>query len=121
METLDSIILSFSSILLCVITYLLKRTADLQFVMSLMAAFQNEWHSRITILMLTALRSDFLKKAFNEAIEEAYGCSMNYQHICRLLNSRLRGNRSNEDRLRSFEQKPSVSMKVRHLPLEQLV
>lgn len=90
-------------LLLVLVNRWLKRAAEVQYVSTLITAFQNEWHDRTSILMRAALQTDKFKWAFNDAIEKAYGRHIEDNKISLLLDRKnLIGSYSDQDRLERF-------------------
>lgn len=85
------------------IAYKLRQTADVQYISTLVTAFQDEWHSRAATLMRAAVQTDSMKSTFNVAVERAYGKKIEYTRISDLLQpEQLQGNRPASDRLAAF-------------------
>jgi len=80
-----NILLVIATGLLWRATLSLKKTSDLQFVIYLIAGFQNEWHSRVTRLMRRYLSEKKFITKLNEAIKEGYNREINYTDITQLL------------------------------------
>ncbi|MGB2754587.1 MAG: hypothetical protein WBD75_01810 [Phycisphaerae bacterium] len=104
MTFISNILLVIVTVLLVVVTYYLKKATDLQSVTSMTVAFQNEWHSRIATLMRDYLHSETFNDVFNAAIESAYGKSLDYKNIDKLLSrNELNGIGTNRERLTKLE------------------
>jgi len=102
--SISNILLVIVTGLLVVVTYYLKKATDLQSVTSMTVAFQNEWHSRTATLMRDYLQSETFNDVFNAAIESAYGKSLAYEDIDKLLSSNeLNGIGADRERLAKFE------------------
>lgn len=91
------------------ITYKIKQSADIQYISTLITSFQDEWHSRISLLMRAALQTDEFKNAIDTGIEKAYGQRIEYKDFDNLIDKlldpqNLKGNIPNDVRLESFHE-----------------
>jgi len=100
---LTDIILALAIVLLVYVTLLVKRTADAQFAASLMAAFQDEWHDKIHIMMRDCLGSEAIKKVFQTAVRAAYGKEIEYEKTVAGLLTPPSPKDDTSDELRIFE------------------
>ncbi len=86
------------------ITYYIRKAGQLQYVASIMVAFQNEWHNPRAALMRDYLHSKEYEEVMNTAIERAYATKIDYKKIGRLLErSELKSSDTDQERLEKFE------------------
>lgn len=82
----------------------IAEAAQIQFVTSMMTAFQEHWHNPRAILMRRHLHSTAFETALDSAIKEAYGTKISYRNIERLLErTELKGPATDSERLKKFE------------------
>jgi hypothetical protein len=101
---LSNLLVAAATVAVAILTYYVRKATQLQFVASMTAAFQNEWHNSRAMLMRDYLHSKDFENVLNTAIQEAYGTKIPYENISQLLErSELKGSDIDQERLKKFE------------------
>lgn len=100
----SNILMAVATAVIALLTHYVRKSTQMQFVASMTAAFQNEWHNPRAALMRDYLHSMGFKDTLNKAIHAAYETSIDYKNIYSLLQtSELKGSAIKTERLEKFE------------------